>query len=70
MVTGERLMQQDIEAPDQLATERVLSEDVVEPLRAHYCDRLKQIDNRTDGDDGYRKLSELYDEIELLLIAA
>jgi hypothetical protein len=70
MVTGERLMQQDIEAPDQLATERVLSEDVVEPLRAHHRDRFKQIDNRTDGDDGYRKLSELYDEIELLLIAA
>ena len=70
MVTGERLMQQDIEAPDPLATERVLSEDVVEPLRAHHHDRHKQIDNRTDGDDGYRKLSELYDEIELLLIAA
>ena len=38
--------------------------------RAHHRDRLKQFEHRSDGDDGHRKLAELHDEIELLLIAA
>jgi CPA1 family monovalent cation:H+ antiporter len=59
-----------IERLDQLTAERHFSEDVVRPLRARHHDRLKQIENRSDGDDGHRKLTELRDEIELDLIAA
>jgi CPA1 family monovalent cation:H+ antiporter len=59
-----------IERIDRLAAERNLSEDVVQPLRAHQRDRLRHIEHKSDGDDGHRKLTELHDEIELLLIAA
>jgi tetratricopeptide (TPR) repeat protein len=55
---------------DQLASERNLSDDFIRPLRARQRDRLKHIVHRSDGDDGHRKLTELHDEIELLLIAA
>jgi monovalent cation/hydrogen antiporter len=55
---------------DQLRVERHLSEDIVQPLRAQHRERLRHIDHRSDGDDGHRRLIELHDEIELLLIAA
>jgi monovalent cation/hydrogen antiporter len=58
---------------DQLATERHLPEDVVAPLRQHHRERLKRAlhDNGgSEGDGGHKKLSQLTDEIELLLIAA
>jgi CPA1 family monovalent cation:H+ antiporter len=55
---------------DQLAAERDLAEDVVQTLRAHHRARLKHIEHRSDGDDGHKKLTELHDEIELLLIDA
>ncbi|MGH6793786.1 MAG: Na+/H+ antiporter, partial [Methylocella sp.] len=59
-----------VERLDQLMSERDLSEDIVRPLRARHRDRLKHIEQRSDGNDGHRKLIELHDEIELLLIAA
>ena len=59
-----------IERLDQLAAERHLSEEIVQPIRSHHRDRLKHIKNRRDGDDSHRKLIELRDEIELLLLAA
>jgi monovalent cation/hydrogen antiporter len=55
---------------DRLAAERGIAEDVVKPLRAHHRDRLRHVEHRSDGDDGHRKLTELHNEIELLLIAA
>jgi hypothetical protein len=55
---------------DQLRAERHLSEDIVQPLRAQHRDRLKDIEHRSDGDDDHRRLTDLHDEIELLLIAA
>jgi monovalent cation/hydrogen antiporter len=55
---------------DELAAERNLTEDVVRPLRTHHHDRLRHVEHGSDGDDSHRKLSELHDEIELLLIAA
>jgi CPA1 family monovalent cation:H+ antiporter len=55
---------------DQITSERNLSEDIVRPLRARHRDRLTHIELRSDGHDGHRKLTELHDEIELLLIAA
>ncbi|MGH9647840.1 MAG: Na+/H+ antiporter, partial [Bryobacteraceae bacterium] len=51
----------------QLAAERQLSDDIVQPLRVQQRDRLKHFELRSEG---HRKLPELHDEIELLLIAA
>ncbi len=59
-----------IERLDQLAAERRLPDDVMRPLRARHRDRLKHIKHGSDGDDGHKKLTELDDEIELMLIAA
>ncbi|MGB6176981.1 MAG: Na+/H+ antiporter [Methylocella sp.] len=59
-----------LERLDQLAAERDLAENVVQALRAHHRARLNHIQHRGDGDDGHKKLTELHDEIELLLIAA
>ena len=65
--------QQAVEASirrlEELAAERQLATDVVRPLRARHCDRLKQIEQRNAAEAGHRKLIELDDEIELLLIA-
>jgi Na+/H+ antiporter len=58
-----------IERLDQITSERNLSENIVQPLRARHRDRLKHIEHRSDGNDGHRKLTERHDEIELLLIA-
>jgi Na+/H+ antiporter len=55
---------------EQLASERGLSEKIVEPLRLRYRDRLRRNKHQSDGDDDHRKLTEVQDEIELLLIAA
>jgi monovalent cation/hydrogen antiporter len=55
---------------EELMSERKLSEDMVHPLRARHRDRLTHIEHRIDGNDGHRKLTELRDEIELLLITA
>ena len=57
-----------IERLDQLAAERQLSEDIVQPLRVHHRDRLKQVEHRSDR--GHRKRLELADEIEFLLLEA
>jgi CPA1 family monovalent cation:H+ antiporter len=51
----------------QLTAERQLSEEIVQPLRAQQRDRLKQFELRSEG---HRKVPELHDDIELLLIAA
>jgi CPA1 family monovalent cation:H+ antiporter len=59
-----------LERLDQLAAERDLAENVVQTLRARHRTRLKHIEHRSDGDNGHKKLTELHDEIELLLIAA
>jgi monovalent cation/hydrogen antiporter len=55
---------------DELAAERQMAKDFVHPLRAHHRDRLRHIENRSDGNDGHKKLTALHDEIELLLIDA
>jgi CPA1 family monovalent cation:H+ antiporter len=55
---------------DQLAAERTLSEEIVQPIRSNHYDRLKHIKNRGDSDDSHRTHIELRDEIERLLLAA
>jgi CPA1 family monovalent cation:H+ antiporter len=59
-----------IQTLDELVAQRELSEDIVRPLRAHHRDRLRQVELRGDGEDGHKRLTELHDEIEFLLIDA
>jgi monovalent cation/hydrogen antiporter len=59
-----------IERLDELAAERHLPADFVRPVQAHYRDRLKHVEHRSDGDDGHKRLVERHDEIEFLLIDA
>jgi CPA1 family monovalent cation:H+ antiporter len=54
----------------QLAVERSLPASVVTPLLARLQDRLSNLEHRIDGQDGHRKLVELYDDVELTLISA
>jgi cyanate lyase len=50
--------------------ERSLPASVVTPLLARLQDRLSNLEHRIDGQDGHRKLVELYDDVELTLISA
>jgi CPA1 family monovalent cation:H+ antiporter len=59
-----------IQTLDELVAQRELSDDIVRPLRTHYRDRLRQVELRGDGEDGHKRLTELHDEIEFLLIDA
>ena len=52
----------------ELAAERHLPAEIVEPLHAHHRDRLKHLEHRSDG--AHRQFIERYDEIEALLISA
>jgi len=54
---------------EQLTSERDLTEELVAPLRDSYRDRLRHLERRSDGDHG-RELTELHEQIELLLLAA
>ncbi|MHB8812137.1 MAG: Na+/H+ antiporter [Steroidobacteraceae bacterium] len=55
---------------EQLISERDLTEDSVAPLRRSYRDRLRHLERRSDGDDSHRKLTDLHEQLELLLLAA
>ncbi|HEX4024009.1 MAG TPA: Na+/H+ antiporter [Steroidobacteraceae bacterium] len=55
---------------EQLARERGLAEEIVKPLRAHYRDRLRHLERRSDGDDAHRQLTELHEQVESLLVGA
>jgi len=55
---------------DQLTATGVYSEQTVQPIRVRQHHRLEHIENGSAGDDDHRKLSDLHDEIELLLINA
>jgi hypothetical protein len=52
----------------ELAAERHLTAEIVEPLHAHHRDRLKHLEHRSGG--APRQLIEHHDEIEALLILA
>jgi CPA1 family monovalent cation:H+ antiporter len=59
-----------IERLEQLRTERGLSDDMVEPLRARHQNRLRHADRSRGGSATDRKYNDLHDDIELTLIAA
>jgi Na+/H+ antiporter len=73
-LTEHNARRQGIEAAidrlEVLTSERRLSDEMVRPLRARHRERLEHIERRIDGDDDLRKVTELHDEIELLLITA
>ncbi len=43
---------------------------MVAPIRAHLRTRLRDVENRKDGNEHHKKLAELSDELELALIEA
>ncbi len=55
---------------DELVEVRKLTEDFIRPLRTRHRDRLKAVLHRSDGDAGHKRLIELHDEIEFMLIEA
>jgi Na+/H+ antiporter len=55
---------------DELVAERKLAEDAVRPLRTLQRERLKQVEHRSDGDQGHKRLIDLHDELAGLLIEA
>ncbi len=55
---------------EQLMAERGLTEEVVRPLRATQRERLRHLERRSDGDDAHRKITELHEQIESVLVAA
>ena len=55
---------------DELAAERNLPRQIVEPLRAHHRERLQQLDYRIGADASEQQLARLADELEGLLIDA
>jgi monovalent cation/hydrogen antiporter len=63
-----RALEASINALDRLTTERQAPESVVRRIRVAQTDRLKLVDHRNDGDARHKKLVDLGDEIEFLLI--
>ena len=59
-----------IEKLEEIRTERGLTKEELRPLHIRHHDRLKHVVHQSDGDDAHRKITELHDEIELLLIGA
>jgi monovalent cation/hydrogen antiporter len=59
-----------IERLDSLAKSRELPEPVIRPILAHLRNRLEDADHRKGGNEHHKKLAELGDELELLLIEA
>ena len=65
-----RAIEAAIERLAALDESRKLPEPVVAPIRAHLRTRLRNVENRKDGDERHMKLAELGDELELALIEA
>jgi CPA1 family monovalent cation:H+ antiporter len=65
-----RAIEAAIERLEAVAESRKLPEPVVAPIRAHLRTRLRDVENRRDGNDHHRKLAELGDELEIALIGA
>jgi CPA1 family monovalent cation:H+ antiporter len=55
---------------ESISEERGIAKEILKPLHTHHRDRLKHVVHQDDGDDAHRKIAELHDEIELLLIGA
>ena len=65
-----RAIEAAIKRLDAEAAEHRAPKTVIEPIRIRHHDRLHHVEHRHDGDEHHRKLVELGDELELLLIEA
>jgi CPA1 family monovalent cation:H+ antiporter len=66
----EKAVEAACERLDALAAERGLSDEFIAPIRTFHHDRVRQIENRIDGEEAHRQLRAQRDDVELLLIAA
>ncbi|HTI88289.1 MAG TPA: Na+/H+ antiporter [Alphaproteobacteria bacterium] len=57
-----------LERIDEVAAERKLPRDVIEPVRERILDRIHYLENVSDGNDAHKRLSDLRDDVECLLI--
>jgi monovalent cation/hydrogen antiporter len=55
---------------DEVAAEKGLSHEMIEPVRTRHQGRLRQIDHRMDDIDEHTVLAECWDELEAMLIEA
>jgi Na+/H+ antiporter len=53
---------------DEVSVERKLPSDVIEPVRVRVLDRIRYLENMSAGDDAHKRLSDLRDDVECLLI--
>jgi monovalent cation/hydrogen antiporter len=53
---------------EQLTTERQIPAEIARSVIAHYRDRAKHVELRSDGDAHHRKLIERHDEVEFQMI--
>ena len=65
-----RVIEAAIERLEALVEARKLPEAVVEPMRAHLRNQLEDAERHNDGNERYKKLARLSDELELSLIEA
>jgi CPA1 family monovalent cation:H+ antiporter len=65
-----RVIEAAIERLEALVEARKLPEAVVGPMRAHLRNRLEDVERHNDGNERYKKLARLSDELELSLIEA
>ena len=55
---------------DALSRERSLPSSIVETLRTRHADRLKYVDNKSNGDAAHEELVQMNDDVERQLLAA
>jgi monovalent cation/hydrogen antiporter len=65
-----RAVEEAIQRLERLALERNLPDEILLPLREFQLQRMDNVGDRDDGDDGRKKLIDLGDEIQLSLIEA
>ncbi len=69
-----RARQQAVEAAlkrlEELGMERQLPDDMLDPIRTRHGERLWHIKHRNGGDESDRKLLEIHDDLEFVLIEA
>jgi CPA1 family monovalent cation:H+ antiporter len=55
---------------DEVAAGRPIPDDVLKGLKSHLKGRLRQVSDRSDGDDEHRARSRLVDDLEIQLLGA
>jgi CPA1 family monovalent cation:H+ antiporter len=66
----QRAIEVALDRLEHLAREDRFSSEIIETTRARHRDRLWHARHSSDGDESHKRLTEVHDEIELLLITA